>query len=100
MMTKQKQIKPIFELTVDTLKELKTIKPLSEEEQIKRYKEDLNKIVNNINNLTDLNIISKIKLPNIKNYKFDYDKAVSDLSIKNILITKKELKNILKIITN
>ena len=100
MMTKQKQIKPIFELTVDTLKELKTIKPLSEEEQIKRYKEDLNKIVNNINNLTDLNIISKIKLPNIKNYKFDYDKAISDLSVKNILITKKELKNILKIINN
>jgi hypothetical protein len=100
MMTKQKQIKPIFELTVDTLKELKTIKPLSEEEQIKRYKEDLNKTVNNINNLTDLNIISKIKLPNIKNYKFDYDKAISDLSVKNILITKKELKNILKIITN
>ena len=94
----QKHNQPIFELTADTLKELKTIKPLSEEEQIKRFKEDLNKTVNNINSLTDLTIISKIKLPNIKNYKFDYEKAISDLSVKGILITKKELKNILEII--
>lgn len=89
---------PVFELTPDSLKELKEIKPLPDYEQIKKYKEDLNKTVEEINKLNDKNIITKIKLPNIKNYKYDYNKAVSDLSVKGILITKKELKKILDIL--
>ena len=97
-MSKNNGLNNIFELTPDNLKELKQIKPLTNEEQINNYKEDLNKIVNNINNLNDVNIILKIKLPNIKNYKYDYDKIVSDLANKGILITKKELKKILDII--
>lgn len=97
-MSKNNGLNNIFELTPDNLKELKQIKPLTDEEQINNYKEDLNKIVNNINNLNDVNIILKIKLPNIKNYKYDYDKIVSDLANKGILITKKELKKILDII--
>ena len=96
--SKQKMNVPVFELTPDSLKELKEIKPLPQDEQLKKYLEDLNKVVNNINNLTDINIISKIKIPNIKDYLYDYDKAVSDLSTKGILITKKELKKILDII--
>jgi DNA-directed RNA polymerase subunit F len=97
-MSKNNGLNNIFELTPDNLKELKQIKPLTDEEQINNYKEDLNKIVDNINNLNDVNIILKIKLPNIKNYKYDYDKIVSDLANKGILITKKELKKILDII--
>lgn len=96
--SKSKSNIPTFELTPDSLKELKEIKPLPQDEQLKKYLEDLNKIVNNINNLTDINIISKIKIPNIKDYLYDYDKAVSDLSTKGILITKKELKKLLNII--
>ena len=97
-MSKNNKLNDIFELTPDNLKELKQIKPLTDDEQINNYKEDLNKTVNNINNLNDVNIISKIKLPNIKNYKYDYNKIVSDLANKGILITKKELKKILDII--
>lgn len=87
-----------FELTPDNLKELKMIPKRNEEEQINEYKKDLKKYIENIGNITDINIIKKLKLPNIKNYKYNYDKAINDLINKNILITKKELKKILDII--
>ena len=89
---------PSFELTPDNLKELKEIKPTEVNEQIKLFKEDLKKYVSNIENITDIKIIEKIKIPNIKDYKYDYNKIINDLINKNILITKKELKKILDII--
>lgn len=87
-----------FELTPDNLKELKMIPKRNEEEQINEYKKDLKKYIENIDNINDINIIKKLKLPNIKNYKYNYDQAINDLINKNILITKKELKKILDII--
>jgi hypothetical protein len=87
-----------FELTPENLKELKQIPKRTDEEQIKEYKRDLKKYVENIENINDIKILSKLKQPNLKNYKYDYDKAINDLITKNILITKKELKKILDII--
>lgn len=98
-MSKQgKVLIPSFELTPDNLKELKEIKPTEVNEQIKLFKEDLKKYITNIESITDIKIIEKIKTPNIKDYKYDYNKIINDLINKNILITKKELKKILDII--
>lgn len=87
-----------FELTPENLKELKQLQKRTPEEQINEYKKDIKLYYDNISNLTDLKIIQKIKVPNIKNYKYDYDKLINELLAKNILITKKELKKVLDFI--
>lgn len=98
MAKKVKVVIPSFELTPENLKELKQIKPNDPLTQIKTYKDKLNEYMHNIENITDITIIEKIKLPSIKDYVYDYDNIIYDLNNKNILITKKELKKILSII--
>lgn len=98
MAKKVKVVIPSFELTPENLKELKQIKPNDPLTQIKTYKDKLNEYMHNIENITDITIIEKIKLPSIKDYVYDYDTIIYDLNNKDIIITKKELKKILSII--
>lgn len=89
-----------FELTPENLKELKLLPKRSDAEILEAYKSDVKKYYETIEPLNDIKIITKIKVPNIKNYKYDYDKLINDLINKNILITKKELKKILDVINS
>ena len=92
---------PKFELTPENLKELKQIKPRTEDEQITEYLNDLKKIIETIETfkkISDYTNIKKIKINSLKYYKYDLDKGIKDLSEKNILITKKELFKYLELI--
>ena len=99
--TKQIKKQPKFELTPENLKELKQIKPRTEDEQITEYLNDLHKVIETIETfkkISDYTNIKKIKINSLKYYKYDLDKGIKDLSEKNILITKKELFKYLELI--
>lgn len=96
----QKQVKlPLSDVDKKMVLEvvLKTPNISFEEAKIK-YVNGLQQLIEQINECTDEKAFKKIIKNEPKLVTFDYDKAITDLIDKNIIITKKDLKKYVQLL--